>query len=97
MFFPSHPVSNAADSYQLAMQGRRHMTRLSKFEYEKNGLGIIRGALERSQILNGSGIAVSATRGATIAVTGAANTVFDLFVRHTKLVSVFLDNIVVRT
>lgn len=99
MFFPSHPVRSAHDSYRLALQGRRHMCRVPFLEYSTEGLGIMRGALERSQILNGSGIAVSATRGANINVELEDNTVtaVDLFVRHTMLVSVFLDNVVVRT
>lgn len=99
MFFPSHPVSSPHDSYRLALQGRRHMCRVPYLDYAEEGLGVMRGALERSQILNGSGIAISATRGATVAVnmTGASDTTLDLFVRHTKLVSVFLDNVVVRT
>jgi len=100
MFFPSHPVASPHDSFRLALQGRRHMCNMSIRKYLSEGLGIMRGALERSQILNGSGIAVSATRGATIAITmptNPTNYTVDLFVRHTKLVSVFLDNVVVRT
>lgn len=99
MFFPSHPVASPHESYRLALQGRRHMCRVPYLDYAEEGLGVMRGALERSQILNGSGIAISATRGATVAVnmTTANNTTIDLFVRHTKLVSVFLDNVVVRT
>lgn len=99
MFFPSHPVASPHESYRLALQGRRHMCRVPYLDYAEEGLGVMRGALERSQILNGSGIAISATRGATVAVnmTTASNTTIDLFVRHTKLVSVFLDNVVVRT
>lgn len=99
MFFPSHPVQSAWDAYRLAMQGRRHMCRIPFYQFAEEGLGVMRGALERSQILNGSGIAISATRGATVNVNmaAAATTTVDLFVRHTKLVSVFLDNVVVRT
>lgn len=99
MFFPSHPVSDTHSAYMLAQQGRKHTNRVSYDDFALKGLGIVRGALERSQILNGSGIAISATRGATIQYTdnNGSNPTLDLFVKHTRLVSVFLDNVVVRT
>jgi hypothetical protein len=97
MFFPSHPVERAAAAYRLAVQGRRHMAGVDMHSFAVDGLGVLRGAMERSQILNGSGIAVSATRGATIHVTDSKVPLIDLFVKHTRLCSVFLDNVVVRT
>ena len=97
MFFPSHPVANCQNAYRLAIQGRRHMSGVSMHTYAVEGMGVLRGAMERSQILNGSGIAISATRGATIAITDPKLPLIDLFVKHTRLCSVFLDNVVVRT
>jgi len=97
MFFPSHPVEKAVAAYRLAVQGRRHMAGVDIHAYAVDGLGVLRGAMERSQILNGSGIAVSATRGATVHITDTESPLIDLFVKHTRLCSVFLDNAIVRT
>ena len=97
MFFPSHPIEKAAAADRLAVHGRRHMANVDMHAYAVDGLGVLRGALERSQILNGSGIAVSATRGATVHVTDTTTPLVDLFVKHTRLCSVFLDNAIVRT
>lgn len=97
MFFPSHAVMTPQQSYFLAQQGLSTDNDISFQEFRENGLVCLRGNMERSQILNGSGIAISATRGATIHITSENAKVFDLFVKHTRLVSVFLDNVVVRT
>jgi hypothetical protein len=99
MFFPSHPVTDKHASYMLAQQGRSEKNEIDYNTYANGGLGIVRGALERSQILNGSGIAISATRGATVAYEDQSvdRPTLELFVKHTRLASVFLDNIVVRT
>lgn len=97
MFFPSHEVSNMQQSYMLAQQGKDLDNRITLEDFRAEGHACLRGAMERSQILNGSGIAISATRGATIQYTNSVQTTIDLFVKHTRLVSVFLDNVVVRT
>ena len=98
MFFPSHCVTTAKQGYLLAQQGLSTDNDISFMEFRENGLACIRGNMERSQILNGSGIAISATRGATVNVTSnIGGRSFDLFVKHTRLLSVFLDNVVVRT
>jgi hypothetical protein len=97
MFFPSHEVVNVQQSYMLAQQGKDLDNGITLSDYVSHGLLCFRGAMERSQILNGSGIAISATRGATIQFTNSVQTTIDLFVKHTRLVSVFLDNVVVRT
>lgn len=99
MFFPSHPVNSLVQSYLISQQGLSVDNRITFREFAQDGMGIVRGQLERSQILNGSGIAISATRGATINVEGPDlnEKLIDVFVKHTRLVTVFLDNIVVRT
>ena len=96
MFFPSHSVIKEEQAYQYAMQGRDVAADVSQDDFGTE-IGIIRANLERSQILNGSGIAISATRGATVQVSTTVDDTLDVFVKHTRLVSVFLDNVVVRT
>jgi len=98
MYFPSHEVDKNTVSYNLAVQGldqNNHVT----YTNWKAGESMLRVQLERSQILTGSGIAISANRGATLLqefASSAARTI-NLYVRHTRLVSVFIDNVAVRT
>lgn len=97
MFFPSHSVKKPEFAYILAQQGRDIDNDITFADFQAGGLGVMRGNMERSQILNGSGIAISATRGASIHVETTSGNEVEVFVKHTRLVSVFLDNVVVRT
>ena len=100
MYIPSHPVTSNVGSYMISTQGLDSDNGISFTEY-KDSLGIIRSQLERSNILMGSGLAISANRGATVDVhvPSAEATPRELttFVQHTRLVTVFLDHAVVRT
>jgi hypothetical protein len=98
MYFPSHEVDKDTVSYNLAVQGLDQNNQVSYADWVKGGRSMLRVQLERSQILTGSGIAISANRGATLIqeFAGVARTI-NLYVRHTRLVSVFIDNVAVRT
>ena len=105
LFIPSHEVDSKPESYLYAQQGREDNNGIDLKMFEEKGLSMARVLLERSTILTGSGIAVSANRGTQLhiktgsgIVTGSGNEHdVNIFVRHTRLVSVFLDNAVVRT
>lgn len=97
MYFPSHEVDKDTVSYNLAVQGLDQNNHLQYHNW-KSGESMLRVQLERSQILTGSGIAISANRGATLIQEFVATPrTINLYVRHTRLVSVFIDNVAVRT
>jgi len=98
-FFPSHQTASSLDDFWLAEQGRDTQNCAQYTEYTTKGRGHIRAMLERSSILTGSGLAISANRGATVNIErigAAADRNLQLFVRHANLISVFLDNAVRR-
>jgi len=99
MYFPSHEVDSKSASYAISTQGLPFENEITYDEWE-NKKALVRVQLERSQILTGSGIAISANRGATIMQEfsgSVATRTLNLYVKHTRLVSVFIDNVAVRT
>ena len=95
-YFPQAAVLSAKSAYIHAVRdAKNNSVTPTLFELDSS---LMVQSLERSQILQGSGMSISSNRGLIANVlfnTSVARTI-DLFVTYQKLASVFLDNVVIR-